>query len=117
MLRPHWNRITTRVLLLSALVSILLGATLVLLIVAIDGQRQASRAAYRSQEALTAGSQLEKSLISIENGMRGYVVSGRERFLAPADTAMRTYPDELRRLEGLVSSDPGQRRAVDQIGN
>ena len=100
--RPSWNRITTRVLLLSAAVALLLGTTLVLLIFAINGQRQASRAAYRSQEALTAGSQLEKSLISIENGMRGYVASGRERFLAPADTAMRSYPAELRRLEGLV---------------
>src|SRR3954470_8095075 len=116
MLRPHWNRITTRVLLLSALVSILLGATLVLLIVAIDGQRQAARAAYRSQEALTAGSQLEKSLIAIENGMRGYVASGRERFLAPANASIEGYPAELLRLESLVSSDAGQRSAVREIG-
>src|SRR4051794_10443429 len=116
MLRPHWNRITTRVLLLSAAVAILLGATLVLLIVAIDGQRQAARAAYRSQEALTAGSQLEKSLIAIENGMRGYVASGRERFLAPANASISGYPAELSRLESLVSSDAGQRAAVGDIG-
>ena len=103
-------------LLLSAAVAILLGATLVLLIVAIDGQRSAARAAYRSQEALTAGSQLEKSLISIENGMRSYIATGRERFLAPADSAMHGYPEELSRLETLVSPDRGQRAAVAAIG-
>lgn len=111
-----WNRITTRVLLLSATVAVLLGTVLVVLIVAVVAQRDAGRGAYRAQEALTAGSQLEKSLISIENGLRGYVANGRERFLTPANEALRNYPNELLRLEQLVSDEPGQRDLVERIG-
>ena len=112
----HRHRITTRVVLISAGVALLLGTALVVLIVAVIAQRDAAVAAYRAQQSLTAGSQLEKSLISIENGLRGYVASGRERFLTPARAEMRSYPAELERLDALVSDVPGQHRLVDRIG-
>ena len=67
------TRITTRVLVLSATVAVLLGATLVLLIIAVTGQRDAGRLAFSSQEALTLTSRLETTLLSIENGLRDYV--------------------------------------------
>jgi signal transduction histidine kinase len=108
--------ITTRVLLLSAIASVLIGAVLVVLIVAVTGQRNAARAAFRSQEALAAGNQLEKSLITIENGVRGYVASRRERFLDPADEALSSYPGQVRRLTSLVGDDPGQQARARQIG-
>ena len=88
MRRTLRTRITTRVVALAVTGSLLLGTALVILIVAVTGQRDASRTAFRSQEALTAGSQHEKSLITIENGLRGYVASRRERFLAPATHAL-----------------------------
>jgi CHASE3 domain sensor protein len=110
--------ITTRVVLLSATASVLVGTVLVVLIVAVTGQRDAARSAFRSQEALTAGNQLEKSLITIENGLRGFVAGGsrgRERFLQPATRALAAYPRDLERLKRLVADDPGQQRRVDQI--
>jgi CHASE3 domain sensor protein len=110
--------ITTRVVLLSATASVLVGTVLVVLIVAVTGQRDAARSAFRSQEALTAGNQLEKSLITIENGLRGFVAGGsrgRERFLHPATRALAAYPRDLERLKRLVADDPGQQRRVDQI--
>src|SRR4051812_33845625 len=108
--------ITTRVLLLSAAASVLIGAVMVVLIVAVTGQRDAARSAFRSQEALAAGNQLEKSLITIENGVRGYVASRRERFLDPANEALGSYPGEVRRLISLVDDDPGQQARAEQIG-
>jgi signal transduction histidine kinase len=110
------KRIITRVVALSVIGSLLLGTALVVLIIAVTGQRDASRTAFRSQEALTAGSQLEKSLITFENGLRGYVASGRERFLTPAIQALDSYPAELRELTGLLSDDPGQQRRARRIG-
>jgi len=101
---------------LSVTGALLVGTALVVLIVAVTGQRDASRTAVRSQEALTSGNQLEKSLITIENGLRGYVASGRNRFLAPATQALRTYPAELRQLTRLLSDDPGQQRRARRIG-
>ena len=103
-------------MLLSAAVAVLLGTALIILIFAVTGQRDAARVAFRSQEALTAGSQLESSLISIENGLRGFVASGRERFLTPAREALDQYPRELRELTRLVSEDPMQQAQVRAIG-
>src|SRR4051812_1580904 len=108
--------ITTRVLLLSAAAAVLIGTVMIVLIVAVTGQRDAARSAFRSQEALAAGNQLEKSLLSIENGVRGYVASRRERFLDPANEALASYPGEVRRLNALVDDDPGQQARAEQLG-
>jgi signal transduction histidine kinase len=105
-------------MLLSATASLLVGTVLVVLIVAVTGQRDAARSAFRSQEALTAGNQLEKSLITIENGLRGFVAGGsrnRDRFLQPATAALETYPRDLDRLDRLVADDPGQKQRVAKI--
>jgi signal transduction histidine kinase len=102
------TRITTRVVALSAAGSILLGVTLMLLIVAVTSQRDSARTAFRSQEALAVGSQLENAVITIENGLRGYVASGEQRLLLPVDDAIRRYPGQERALARLVSAEGGQ---------
>src|SRR3954452_18581337 len=114
--RTFRTPLTTRVLLLSAVAAVLVGTVMVVLIVAVTGQRDAARSAFRSQEALAAGNQLEKSLLSIENGVRGYVASRRERFLDPANEALSSYPGEVTRLSSLVDDDPGQQTRATQIG-
>jgi signal transduction histidine kinase len=114
--RTFRTPLTTRVLLLSAVAAVLVGTVMVVLIVAVTGQRDAARSAFRSQEALSAGNQLEKSLITIENGVRGYVASRRDRFLDPANEALSSYPAEVRHLTSLVDDDPGQQARAKQIG-
>src|SRR3954469_3149625 len=114
--RTFRTPLTTRVLLLSAVAAVLVGTVMVVLIVAVTGQRDAARSAFRSQEALAAGNQLEKSLLTIENGVRGYVASRRERFLDPANEALSSYPGEVRHLASLVDDDPGQQARARQIG-
>jgi len=104
-----------RVVALSATAALLLGLALVLLIVAVTSQRDAARTAFRSQQALATGGQLENSLITIENGLVGYVASGQEQLLTPANAALRQYPVQLRDLRRLVSQDRGQRARVDRI--
>src|SRR3954467_3907556 len=69
--RTFRTPLTTRGLLLSAGAAVLVGIVLVVLIVAVTGQRDAARSAFRSQEALAAGNQLEKSLLTIEKGVGG----------------------------------------------
>src|SRR3954462_9243025 len=114
--RTFRTPLTTRVLLLSAVAAGLVGTVMVVLFVAVTGQRDAARSAFRSQEALAAGNQLEKSLITIENGVRGYVARRRERFLDPANEALARHPGAGRRLASLVDDDPGQQARARQIG-
>jgi signal transduction histidine kinase len=104
--------ITARTLLVSALLGALLSASFVLLVVAVTDQRDAGRLALRSQQAITAGAQLEKSVNSLETGVRGFVASGKEQSLEPYNAARRVYPVQLRRLRQIVA---GDEREVAQV--
>jgi signal transduction histidine kinase len=97
------------------LIALLLGAAFALLVFAVSGQRDAGRLALRSQEAITAGTELEKTVISMENGLRGYVASGRGRSLDPWTAGLEAYARQARRLENLVSDVPSQQAQVAQI--
>src|SRR3954447_1801865 len=101
--------------LVGGLIALLLGAAFALLVFAVSGQRDAGRLALRSQEAITAGTELEKTVISMENGLRGYVASGRERSLDPWTAGLKAYPGQVRRLQNLVSDVPSQQAQVGQI--
>jgi signal transduction histidine kinase len=107
--------LTARVLIVSGVITLILGAAFVLLIVAVSGQRDAGQLALRSQEAITAGSELQKSVISLENGLRGFVASGNERSLEPWRAALAEYPGQARKLASLVSDEPAQQAAVRRI--
>lgn len=109
------TQITTKVVALSAAAAILLGAALVTLIVAVTGQRDAARVAFRSQQALSLANQLEKSLLSIESGLNRYVTTTEPRYLATVERELAAYPVATRRLAGLVSDDPGQQARVAEL--
>ena len=101
--------------LVGGLIALLLGAAFALLVFAVSGQRDAGRLALRSQEAITAGTELEKTVINLENGLRGYVASGRERSLDPWTAGLKIYPAQVRKLERLVSDVPSQQAQVQGI--
>jgi signal transduction histidine kinase len=107
--------ITARVLLVSGVTTLILGAAFALLIFAVREQRDAARLALRSQEAITAGSELQKSVISLETGLRGFVASGRDRSLEPWNDGLRQYPQQVDALKDLVSDVPSQQASVMQI--
>ena len=111
------TQITTKVVALSAAAAVLLGAALVVLIVAVTGQRDAARTAFRSQEALSLANQLEKSLLSIESALNSYVTTeGAEaRHLRSARRELAAHPSRTKRLADLVSDDPGQQQRARDI--
>jgi signal transduction histidine kinase len=101
--------------LVGGLMALLLGAAFALLVFAVSGQRDAGKLALRSQEAITAGTELEKTVISLENGLRGYVASGNERQLQPWNAGLKVYSRQVRKLESLVSDVPSQQAQVRRI--
>jgi signal transduction histidine kinase len=107
--------ITARVLLVSGVTTLILGAAFALLIFAVREQRDAARLALRSQEAITAGSELQKSVISLETGLRGFVANGSDRSLEPWNDALRQYPKQVDELKQLVSDVPSQQASVTAI--
>ena len=107
--------ITARMALVSGSVALLLGAVVLLMIFSMLGLRDAGRLALSSQEAVTAGSELQRSVLNLESGLRGYVATGRDRELEPWKQGLQTYPTQLRRLEDLTSEDVRSRARVRAI--
>jgi signal transduction histidine kinase len=107
--------IILRTLVVGAALAAALGSAFAVLVIAVEGQRDAGRQALRSQEAISAGTTLETSLISLENGLRGFVATGRSRLLEPFETARAAYPAQFVRLSGLVADEPRQQAAVGRI--
>lgn len=111
-LRTH---ITTRVLVLSATVAVLLGATLIVLIVVATAQRDASRVAFRSQRALTLSRSLQTSLVTVDRDLRAYVARYPDLPKEPLVATLRGYADRQRELARLVSGDRAQRKRMGEI--
>ncbi|MEA2340442.1 MAG: two-component system, sensor histidine kinase and response regulator [Solirubrobacteraceae bacterium] len=89
-------------------VVVLVASMFAVLLIAIADLRNDSEAAKRSDRVLQASSALERSAIDLENGLRGRLLTGEDRFLLPYRAASEDIPVELRRLRELVVS-PVQR--------
>lgn len=90
-----------------AIAGIVFGLLQVLIFALLIGAvRSAEHANDRSNDVLAAVqtmSDLEKSVIDAETGMRGYVITGRQEFLQPLDAARSRIPDQERLVRKQVT--------------
>jgi signal transduction histidine kinase len=77
--------LTRRTVIASALLALLTSGAFAVLLLAIRDQRSSARLALHSQEVLVAANRCERLLVDIETGTRGYLLTGEDRFLQPAD--------------------------------
>jgi signal transduction histidine kinase len=103
------------VLVLSAAVAAAHGATLIVLIIAVTGQRDAGRVAFGSQKALTLTTRLETSLFAIEKGLGDYVREPKTTSPRPLQRRLDGYTEQVRELERQLIDDPGQQARVRSI--
>jgi signal transduction histidine kinase len=106
--------LTRRVIGASALMTLLTSAAFVVLVLAISDQRRSAQLSRQSQEVLSAANQLERLLVDIETGTRGYLLTGEQEFLEPA----RAAEDNFDRASGHLidlASDPDQNRTARAI--
>jgi CHASE3 domain sensor protein len=61
---------------------------------------------------IASANQLEKQVLDLETGERGFMLTRRERFLEPWQSAGRHLPAGTGRLERLVAGDPDQEQRV-----
>ncbi|RDC63544.1 sensor histidine kinase [Adhaeribacter pallidiroseus] len=69
----------------------------------------------RSQTVVKASSALQRHIVDMETGMRGFLLTGNEVLLEPYHTAKRQLPAQFKQLELLVKDSPVQKRALQQI--
>src|SRR4051794_32842583 len=74
-----------------------------------DSLRQATREQQRAESAVSSASQVEKLVLDLETGARGYVLTGDARFLQPWQSAQRRLPGEVAVLRTKIPG-PGPAR-------
>jgi CHASE3 domain sensor protein len=77
--------LTRRMIIASALLTLLTSAAFAVLLLAIHDQRSSAELARHSQEVLAAANRVERLLVDIETGTRGYLLTRDGRFLQPAE--------------------------------
>ena len=103
--------LTTRVVIASGLLALLGVAIFVILLLAINRQRDAAALTVDSQRVLLAATGLERRAIDLETGERGFVITREESFLQPWTAARRAIPGESRELNRLATVPAQHRRA------
>jgi signal transduction histidine kinase/CHASE3 domain sensor protein len=99
----------------SAALAAVLATVLIFLLVALDAQSESDSSARHSEMTTAAAVQLKSSLLDLETGTRGYVITRRSQFLDPWRDARREIPREIRALEGLVRGVRGQEGRAAEI--
>ncbi|WP_164836342.1 SpoIIE family protein phosphatase [Actinacidiphila soli] len=100
--------LTLRTVIASSVVALLLGVTFAVLLHAVDDVRSSTDARKYIRSSLVQAGVLEKTVLDIETGQRGFVITRREQFLQPWTAGRAAFPGQA--LEFVRLSDaPGQR--------
>jgi len=86
----------------SGLLALIVGGAFAVLLAAAASEREAADLAEHSQRVLAAANQLERLVVDLETGERGFVLTGDERFLQPWTGAQTALPDATDQLERLA---------------
>jgi signal transduction histidine kinase len=107
--------LTLRLAAASASLAVLVGAVFGLLLSAASQLRTLEERAHQAEQVLVAANLLERLVIDLEAGVRGFIITGREAQLQPWQTARAAIPAQSNTLEQLVAGSPSQLATARQI--
>ena len=107
--------LTRRAVVASGLLLIVIAGAFVALLVQIVELRDSTQERRATRQQLIAADDLEKLVLDLETGLRGFVITGEERFLEPWNSARTDFPEQAGVLRRLASGDPVQRARVEEI--
>ena len=99
----------------SSLLAIVVVAAFAVLLVSIADLRETDRSARHSEEVLSAANRLERLVIDMETGQRGFVITEEDGFLEPWNSARARFPTDARSLERLAADNPAQEARARRI--
>ncbi|GGO27244.1 hypothetical protein GCM10010116_54620 [Microbispora rosea subsp. aerata] len=106
--RTRWVRgkggLTRRTIVVSVLLLGLIGGAFAFLLTAIANLREAVDLTNHSRQVLTTANHLQRLVIDLETGQRGFVIAGDESFLQPWRQARAAIPEQQATLERLPTA-------------
>jgi serine phosphatase RsbU (regulator of sigma subunit)/CHASE3 domain sensor protein len=105
--------LTRRTALASAAAVLAAGAVLAVLVLTLAAQRRSNERVRHSELVLRTAFDLQRRVVDIETGLRGFVITHQDVYLDPARSGVRMAPRQAARLVSLSASNPAQhRRAI-----
>ncbi len=99
---------------LFAIVAALVGVVFVAQLIAVISLRDDTNSGKRATDLLTVSYDTELSVLDMETGLRGFLLTREARFLAPYQSARAGLAPEFARMDALASG-AAQRRSVNAI--
>jgi signal transduction histidine kinase len=107
--------LTGRMVVASGCLATIVGGAFAVVLVTITELRGTTDLRRQTREALVAADTLEKHVIDLETGLRGFVITRDETFLQPSNDARAALPEDARALERLAADEPVQLARVRRI--
>jgi signal transduction histidine kinase len=107
--------LATRMIVASVVLALLVAGAFAVLIQAVSALNDATQREVRSKEVRAATFELEKLVADLETGLRGFAITGEERFLRPWQEAYDELPDGVENFERLASTSGAQERLAGTI--
>ena len=92
----------------SGLLALIVAAAFALVLLSISELRTSQHRTTHAQAVLAASNELERLLLDLETGERGFILTEEERFLQPWLVARERFPSRARALLQLVAGDPSE---------
>jgi signal transduction histidine kinase len=100
-----------RMVVASGLLALVVGAAFAVLLISVADLRSQQRQAARSEQVLVTANRLERLVVDLETGVRGFVITGQASFLQPWQAAQAALPGVSGNLERLTAGGVQQQRA------
>ncbi|MGI5232178.1 CHASE3 domain-containing protein [Actinoallomurus sp. CA-142502] len=110
----RWG-LTARLAMASALLSLLIGGVFTYLIMAVISMRDTATLARHSERTLAAAYDLERVVVDLETGERGYLLTRDEAFLGPWKIARARFEPQAAQLRELSGGYPSQQERAKRI--
>src|SRR4051795_12468728 len=94
--------LVARILIAGGIVVVFLVIEFVLVLRQFQHVRTLTRSEQRAEQSVVAASRLEKLVLDVESGTRGYLITRDARFLDPWKSAQRSLPPEVRSFQALA---------------
>jgi signal transduction histidine kinase len=107
--------LTRRTTVASAVLALLVCGVFAVLLVSVTQLRGAEAKARQSEQVLVVANGLERQIVDLQTGERGFVISGQESFLEPWQAAQAAFPGQAAQLEQLVAGNAEQLARAQRI--
>jgi signal transduction histidine kinase len=114
---PQINPKNFRWILIRTLVlpPVLMVALAVVLLWQIDRLLRVEQQVSHTNEVIAQAHEIEKLLVDMETGVRGFLITGRANFLEPYNKALPSIESEFDSLARLVSDNPAQGQRLEEL--